>query len=110
VGTRENNPISSSNRIREIKRDLDFSTRMIGNRGADRLRRGHSLVIQESLSSGAPVHIPSPAEYIRSTRIKEKHTVERPGISPNEIGRQSDFLNDMPSEVQVKAFEDLKHT
>ena len=107
MGTREHAPISSSNRIREIKRDLDFITRMVGMQGSDRLSRGSKRSAREAIISDAPSLIPSPAEYIRSMRSKEKMVLQMPGIDLEDISRSDDSLADVPTEAQVRAFEEL---
>jgi hypothetical protein len=82
---------------------------MVGMQGTDRLSRGNTMVVQESIRSGAPLHIPSPTEYIRSTRIKENIARDRLGIGLKGIGHQDDSLTGVPTEAQVRAFEDLTH-
>jgi hypothetical protein len=82
---------------------------MVGNQGTDKLSRGNTMAVQESIRSGAPLHSPSPTEYIRSTRIKENMAGEIPGIGLKGIDHQDDSLTDVPTEAQVKAFEDLNH-
>lgn len=109
MGTREHNPLSSSNRVRDTKRKMDFNARTTGNQKSDNVSRGHERIVRGSVESDVPLHIPSPADYIRSMRIKENMTEDRLGIGLMGISHREDPIPDVPTEAQVKAFEALKH-
>jgi hypothetical protein len=92
-----------------MKRDLDFTTRMVEMQGIDRLSRGVKRGARELIKSDPPSLIPSSVEYIRSTRIKEKKTTDILGFGLEGISRPHDSFTDVPTEAQVRAFEELNH-
>jgi hypothetical protein len=104
MGTREHHPVSSSNRIREMKKKVDFSARMVENQGADRPNRINPVFVWKAIGASALAHIPSPTEYIRSTRTRENLSSDRPAN-----GRQENSVIDVPTEAQVRAFENLNN-
>lgn len=107
MGTREDSPVTPGSRARETMWDLDFNARMAEKQGDDRLSRSIKRSAPAPMKLGAPSHIPSTADYIRQTRMKEENAADSPGIGMEVIYHPDNFTSDIPTEAQVRAFEEL---